>query len=430
MKQKLHNNIPSLLTQAVRTALLAGMVLQGPTAFAASTDSNKNSNSLAAIISGNGQVLTYTHIATSANGYPEVFVHHLSTGKNTRVSVTPDGKKADGGSNLSSISSNGRYVAFDSQATNLVSGDSNSVTDIFVRDLKTRKTERISLASDGVQANADSSLAAISPDGRYVAFSSAASNLVKNDGNGAAADIFVHDRNSHETTRITSSDGTESDGQDEYPAISEGGRFVAFTSDATNLVPGDTNKMPDIFVHDRETGETTRVSVASDGAEGNAPSLIATLSRDGRYIAFTSMASNLVTGDTNGTWDAFIHDRKTHQTTRISVASDGTEGNADSKLPVISANGTIVAFVSEADNLIKNDQNGKADVFIHNLKSHRTTRLTTAFDRTDANGDSNYPSISDNGRFVAIESYASNLIPNDTDDDISDTFVADLQAKP
>jgi len=430
MKQKPHNTSPSLLTQAVRAALLAGLVLQGPIAFAASTDNSKDSNSLAAIISGNGQVLTYTHIANSANGYPEVFVQDLNTRKKTRVSVTPDGKKANGGSNLSSISSNGRYVAFDSQASNLVAGDSNSATDIFVRDLKTSKTERVSIATDGTQANADSMLAAISPDGGYVAFSSTASNLVKNDGNGAAADIFVHNRHTHETTRITSSEGTESDGQDDYPSISEGGHFVAFTSTATNLVSNDTNNMPDIFVYNSDTGETTRVSVASDGTEGNAPSLIAALSHDGRYITFTSLASNLVSGDTNNSWDAFVHDRETHQTTRISVASNGAEGNADSKLPVISANGTIVAFVSQANNLVKDDTNGKDDVFIHNLKSHRTTRLTTAFDGTNANGDSDYPSISDNGRFVAIESYATNLIPNDIADDRPDTFVTDLRAKP
>jgi len=430
MKQKPHNNTPSLLTQAVRTTLLASLVLHGPIAFAASTDNSKDSNSLAVSISGNGQLLTYTHIANSANGYPEVFVQDLNTGKKTRVSVSADGKKANGGSNLSSISSNGRYVAFDSQASNLVADDSNSATDIFVRDLKTSKTERISIATDGTQANADSMLAAISPDGGYVAFSSTASNLVKNDGNGAAADIFVRNRNTHETTRITSSEGIESDGQDDYPSISEGGHFVAFTSTATNLVPDDTNNMPDIFVYNSDTGVTTRVSVASDGAEGNAPSLIAALSHDGRYITFTSLASNLVPGDTNNSWDAFVHDRETHQTTRISVASDGAEGNADSKLPVISANGAIVAFVSQADNLVKNDTNGKADVFIHNLKNHRTTRLTTAFDGTNANGDSDYPSISDNGRFVAIESYATNLILNDTADDRPDIFVVDLRVKP
>lgn len=420
MKKRQPKSAPFLLS-----AFLSGLALFSPSMASAADSGKSGNNSLAAVLSGNGQWITYTHIANKASNISEVFVQNIATGQIIRASIAPNGGKANGGSNASVLSRGGRFVAFGSGASNLVQGDLNGVTDIFVRDLQTRKTERISVASGGAEANGDSRLAAISPGGRFVAFSSVASNLVQNDGNGAAQDIFIHDRATRQTTRITAGNGIESDGQDEYPAISAGGRIVTFTSDATNLVPKDTNGMPDIFVYERETGRIARISVASGGTQANGPSMISNLSRDGRYVAFTSLASNLVPNDTNGTWDAFVHDRETHQTIRVSIASGGAQGNGASRLPVISGNGRIVAFVSDADNLVRHDKNARSDIFIHHLDTHRTNRLTRAFDGGDANGSSDYPSISDTGRYIAIESYASNLIPGDVDDDHPDIFVAD-----
>jgi Tol biopolymer transport system component len=221
------------------------------------------------------------------------------------------------------------------------------------------------------------------------------------------------------------SDSTQGNDNSWDPSISADGRYVAFFSHASNLVPGDTNNTLDVFVHDRLTGQTTRVSVASDGTEGNGDSFVGSISADGRYVAFASWASNLVPGDTNGRSDIFVHDRVTGQTTRVSVASDGTEGNGDSwGCPSISADGRYVAFASWASNLVPGDTNGRSDIFVHDRVTGQTTRVSVASDGTEGNGDSWWrPSISADGRYVAFPSYASNLVPGDTNG-WADIFVA------
>jgi Tol biopolymer transport system component len=199
-------------------------------------------------------------------------------------------------------------VAFASSATNLVSGDTNKHPDIFVRDLQTNQTTRVSVASDGTQANNFSFNPSISADGRYVAFTSWANNLVSGDTNGGR-DIFVHDRQTGATTRVSvATGGGQAAADSQRPSISADGRYVAFESDASNLVSGDTNNHPDIFVHDRQTGVTMQVSVASDGTQTYAFSSDPSISADGRYVAFGSEADNLVSGDTNGRFDIFVRE--------------------------------------------------------------------------------------------------------------------------
>jgi len=181
-------------------------------------------------------------------------------------------------------------------------------------------TTRVSVDSSAVEANGPSSLPAVSADGRYVAFYSVASNLVPGDTN-ATGDVFLHDRQTGQTTRVSvDSAGGQSNGNSGVPSLSADGRFVVFHSVATNLVPGDTNAVADVFVHDRQTGQTTRVSVDSSGAEGNATSYLAVvgplISSDGRYVAFQSLATNLVPGDTNGVQAGFVHDCLTGPTAR------------------------------------------------------------------------------------------------------------------
>jgi Tol biopolymer transport system component len=283
----------------------------------------------------------------------------------TRVSVASDGTEANDISWARSISGDGQYVAFISKASNLVAGDNNNRLDAFVHDRLTGETTRVSVASDGTRANRDSAGASISGDGRYVAFYSFATNLVARDTNDRE-DVFVHDRITGETTRVSvASDGTQGRSHSFKPSISGDGRYVAFYSRATNLVGGDTNGVEDIFVHDRVTGETTRVSVASDGTEGDSYSHHRpSISEDGRYVAFESSASNLVTDDSNGQRDVFVHDRLTAATTRVSVALDGTEGNNWSRRSSISADGRYVAFESWASNLVAGDTNGQRDVFL------------------------------------------------------------------
>ena len=188
------------------------------------------------------------------------------------------------------------------------------------------------------------SVASISADGRYVAFYSAASNLVPGDTNGTC-DIFVYDRQTDTIERVSvAADGTQGNGQSTGPSISADGRYVAFYSAASNLVPGDTNGMSDIFVYDRQTDTIERVSLAADGTQGNGSSVGRSISADGRYVAFYSIASNLVPGDTNGTCDIFVYDRQTDTIQRVSVAADGTQGNDNSADSSISADGRYVAF--------------------------------------------------------------------------------------
>jgi len=228
----------------------------------------------------------------------------------------------------------------------------------------------------------------------------------------------------HVVQRVSvASGGTQGNGDSGCPSISADGRYVAFQSYASNLVPGDTNEVGDVFVHDRLTGQTTRVSVASDGTEGNDYSRRPSISADGRYVAFASLASNLVPGDTNGTWDVFVHDRLTGQTTRVSVASGGAQGNSGSWCPSISADGRYVAFQSYASNLVPGDTNGVLDVFVHDRLTGQTTRVSVASDGTQGDSYSFGSSISADGRYVAFSSLASNLVPGDTNDK-PDIFVA------
>ena len=283
-----------------------------------------------------------------------------------------------------SISADGRFVAFAAWARNLAPGDTNGFGDVFVHDRGTGTTERLSADRTGTEANDTIHQPAISGDGHVVAFVSAATNLVPGDTNGQA-DVFVHDRPSGTTERVSvNSDGAEGDGSSERPTLSADGRYVAFSSSATNLVPGDTNGQSDVFVHDRQTRLTERVSVDSAGIQGNAASVVgpndhgAPLSADGRFVAFTSAATNLVPGDTNGQSDVFVHDRQTRLTERVSVDSAGTEGNGDSRGASLSADGRFVAFASDANNLVPWDTNSVTDVFVRDRNSASSESSTSA----------------------------------------------------
>jgi Tol biopolymer transport system component len=354
------------------------------------------------------------------NGFPDVFVHDRVTRATDRVSVNSQGEQANGLSVEPSADADGRRVAFSSSASNLVPGDTNDVGDVFVHDRATGTTELVSVASDGTQGNAESHSPSISADGRHVAFVGFASNLVPDDTNGVR-DVFVHDRVTSSTERVSvASDGAEGDGFSYRPTISADGRYVAFVSAASNLVPGDTNGVMGIYVHDRANATTERVSVASSGAQANSTSEAPSISADGRHVAFWSFASNLVPGDTNGTSDVFVHDRATGTTERVSVASDGTEEEGHSVTPSISADGRYVAYVSSRHDVFDD----LPDIFVHDRATGATERISVALDGTESNGSSWAPSISADGRHVAFVSGASNLVPSDTNSAF-DVFVRD-----
>src|SRR5438132_1318959 len=258
-----------------------------------------------------------------------------------RVSVTSGGTEGNGASLGSALSADGRFVAFDSAATDLVAGDTNGVSDVFVHDRQTGTTERVSVASGGAQGNGSSGLIgfafppALSADGRFIAFVSFATNLVASDTNGAT-DVFVHDRQTGTTARVSVACGGGTQGNRNsggffvFPALSVDGRLVAFQSDATNLVVRDTNGATDVFVHDRQTGTTERVSVASGGSQGDSFSAGPVLSADGRFVAFHDTATNLVARDTNGATDVFVHDRQTGPTERATCAPGRPDGDGPS----------------------------------------------------------------------------------------------------
>ncbi|MBI5606907.1 MAG: FG-GAP repeat protein [Deltaproteobacteria bacterium] len=395
----------------------------------ASDGTQANEDSHFPSISADGRYVAFVSGASNLTpgtikGTYHIFVHDRLNGQTTQVSVASDGTQGHGVSLNPSISLDGRYVAFDSAAANLVPGDTNNRKDIFVHDRQTGQTTRVSVASDGSQGIDNSYSPSISGDGRFVAFTSTAANLVPGDKN-SGSDIFVHDRQTGQTTLVSvASDGTQGNNDSWDPSISGDGRFVAFTSFASNLVPGDTSGRYDIFVHDRQTGQTTLVSVASDGSQANDSSYGSSISADGRYVVFQSSATNFVPANTKNGLDIFVHDRQTGQTTLVSVASDGTQANGYSWSPAISANGRYVVFKSYAANLVPGDTNGQEDIFAYDRQTGKTTRVSVASDGTQANGYSWSPAISANGRYVAFGSHATNLVPGDTNGKM-DVFIYD-----
>ena len=416
----------------------------------ASDGTQGNDVSFNSSISADGRYVVFGSYASNlvgsdTNDSEDVFLHDRQTGETTRVSVASDGTQGNshsdtGYSGYPIISIEGRYVVFSSVASNLVNGDTNNTDDVFIHDRQTGQTTRVSISSSGIQGNDFSTGASISADGRYVAFQSEASNLVSNDTNNAM-DIFIHDRQTSETTRVSvASDGTEANGFSAAPYISDDGRYVAFCSMASNLVSNDTNNAMDIFVHDRQTSETTRVSVASDGTEANGMSSnYATISSGGRFIGFSSEASNLVSGDTNGVWDVFIHDRQGGQTTRVSVSSSGIQGNNVSAGGAFSADARYVTFWSQANNLVSGDTNicvfdkgfpePCPDVFVHDRQTSQTTRVAISSSGVEANNLSLSPSISTDGGYIVFTSLASNLVNHDTNG-VEDIFVHDKEILP
>jgi Tol biopolymer transport system component len=354
-------------------------------------------------------------------------------GLTERVSVSTSGAQANGLSDRPTLSADGRFVAFEgANASNLVPNDTNNVADVFVRDRQLGSTERISVDSAGVESNNGSAFAAVSADGRFVAFQSIATNLVPSDTNNQI-DVFVHDRQTDVTSRVSvTSDGSQATIGGGAPAISADGRYVAFLSNGHDLIAGDTNGTVDIFVHDRQTGTTTRVSVDSAGGQGNGQSIAPALSSDGGFVAFVSEASNLVAGDTNGVADVFVHDLQTGAASRVSLATGGGQGNGLSGSAgadhdgYLSADGRFVAFSSAAANLVAGDTNGFADVFVHDRQTGVTSRVSVVTGGGQSNGESFFPTISGDGRFVAFGSLASNLVTGDTNG-VADVFVNDRQ---
>jgi Tol biopolymer transport system component len=300
-----------------------------------------------------------------------VFVRDRQLGTTERVDVDSAESPGNPDSRSPSVSADGRYVAFQSTATNLVPNDLNGKRDIFLRDRQLGTTERISLDSEEAEANGESQFPSISGDGRYVVFSSVASNLIDNDG--PTEDIFLRDRQLGTTELISGETDPIQGGQaannySEDPEITPDGRYVVFTSEASNLVPNDINADADIFVRDRLTGTTERISVNSAGGNSQIQgSGYSSISADGRFVSFASRAIDIVPGDpgdSSYTWDVFVRDRLAGVTRRVSVNAAGAEGNGSgSTQNSISADGRFIAFESNSTNLVPGDGPSN-DVFL------------------------------------------------------------------
>ncbi|MCB2187320.1 MAG: hypothetical protein KQJ78_12935 [Deltaproteobacteria bacterium] len=343
------------------------------------------------------------------------------------VSTDSAGNGGDANSRLSALSSDGRYVVFESHATNLVTGDTNLAADIFRKDLHTGQTVRVSVDAGGNQVNGESRGPHVSADGRYVVFESVASNLVTGDTNGRR-DIFLKDMATGLVTRLSvATDGTQADGDSLDPRISAHGNAVAFSSSATNLVVDDTNSVSDVFVRDLTTNQTSRVSVATGNVQAIDASTWPHISADGRYVAFESLSGDFEPQDLDGMKDIFRHDRQTGQTVRVSNdPTTGVAADAPCYDPWLSADGRYVVFDSGATNLVAGVNNGFDHIFLKDMTTGVITVVSRDASGNLGQGDSWAPRIDQSGRYVVFDSRAPNLVAGDTNG-AWDSYLVDRQ---
>ncbi len=421
-------------------------------------------------LSDDGRFVVFTSRATNFFGQPltsalqNVFVRDRRTGFTELVSrgdsATANNALPNGASYEPTISGNGRFVAFATDASNLIGNggqylpDINGRTDVYVRDRR-----GVTIRVSGPNEIGRSKRPQISRDGSVVAFTSDSFGLLPGDA-APEDDVYVAVLDMDETTgrltgvdhyekMSTSSTGTNANAPSELAGISADGRYVLFHSTATNLVSGDTNGAADLFLKDRETGEVTLVSRASDttddtgtttpGEAGNGASTSGALSADGRYAVFLSDATNLVEDDTNGATDVFIRDLQTGETERVSINDNGEESDGANAVvldptsfnfgvrPFVSDDGRFVGFASLATNLVFDDNNQVADLFVRDRQEGTTSRLSSTVTGLEGNGLSAGAGLSGNGRFVALTSDSDNLVAGDTNGE-SDVFLLDLGA--
>ncbi len=366
-----------------------------------------------------------------SNGLVDIWRQNRASGALERVSLNTQGQATDGASFSAVISGNGRYVAFASLATNLALGDTNGFPDVFRRDMDTDATLLVSAAPDGLPANSVSFAPAISADGRMVAFLSAATNLVGNDLN-LSIDVFRRDLVTGLTILVnTAADGTQASlGAINRPSLSADGRYVAFDTAAANLTANDANNRDDVFVKDVQTGQIRRVSEGANG-EGMAGTLEGflrpSISADGRYVVFSTAAANLVAGDTNGLADVFRKDLQTGAIVRVSTDAAGTQGNGESRDAEISADGRYVSFTSWASNFVPGDLTQSADIFRRDLETGALLLISRTADGETGFGQSTNAAISGDGATLAFASTAPDLV-NPDGNALQDVFGATIGA--
>jgi uncharacterized repeat protein (TIGR01451 family) len=405
-----------------------------------STGTQGNQDSERPSVSADGRFVAFVSLSDNlvpgdTNLSADVFVRDRTTGTTERVSVSSSGRQADRDSGLvngmagPSISADGRFVAFDSEATNLVRGDSNETADVFVRDRSTGSTTRVSVASDGAQANAGGTEPDISADGRFVAFASFSDNLAP-DGN-LTGDIYVHDRQTGVTERITRApDGADANSQSFAPLLNADGRFVYFTSFASNLVAGDPdNNAVDAYLFDRQTG--TMSAITSSRGSGLCCStlhgLAGGISGDGRYLTFTTQDDTLVSPDTNGFFeDAWLVDRATGQYELVSRNDAGEQGDNSTFAGPVSDDGRYVALVSRSTNF-GGPENIRENVYLRDRAAATTLLVSIGSDGSEGDLDSVQPAMTPDAQVVGFASRSSTFVPESQDFFAYDVFVRDMR---
>lgn len=359
-------------------------------------------------VSDNGQWVVFASLSSNlvvpdTNNRLDIFVWEKDSNQFFRMSDSPAGVQ---GNNLSfggDVAADGS-VTFMSNANNLGPPDTNGARDIFYKDFSTGAVELISVDSNGVQHNGAVFDPQISADGTRIVYWSSATNLISNDTNGVA-DIFMYDRTTGTTTRVSlTSTGGETNGQSSQPLISGDGRWIAYWSFADNIVPNDTNMNTDTFLYDTVNGTTIRVSVSSAGVEGDSATLPRGISEDGDWIVMSSYATNLTPGINNGLMNVFSHQVSTGLTQRVNLSSTGVEPNQDCDAGGISTDGRYTVFESRATNLVPGITNTQSDVFLNDSVSNTTIRISVDAQQGEVIGTHEDTTISGDGRQVAFKS--------------------------
>jgi signal peptidase I len=400
--------MPAPQTEATSTP--ASQLLAGQSAIVSVRQEGVQltTSSAGASVSADGRWVAFLYQV----GNGQIHLYDAETKRAEHVSVNANGMGPNGATGAPVLSAGGRFIAFATEATNLAPGDENNLSDIYILDLSSGAMLLISRAANGVPANGASEDPAISRNGRFVAFTSAASNLVLGKDNGMS-DVFVYDAETGAIEMVSAKSGGRPGLADsKHPSISADGRFVAFQSE-DQIDIRDTNNFSDVFVRDRLTGVTERVSVAEDGAPGNGRSLAPSISADGRFVAFESSASNLVKRDFNRLPDVFVHDRETGVTERVSIRTGGGQANASSNQSAISGDGRFVAFLATDGNLVDADRNRRRDLFVHDRQTGETLLVSADREGQPSNDHSSAASLSNDGRVIAYPSLSHDIVEGD-----------------
>jgi Tol biopolymer transport system component len=396
--------LPAAMPQRAQAAVGNIMLVS---ANASGTEAN-NQNTMPSI-SADGRYVAFrsnaTNLVAPATSNFQIFRKDLQTGEVKLVSCKADSTQGNNASSYPSMSADGRYVAFASYATNLLSVATSS-QQVFRKDLQTGEVKLVSCTAAGTQGSAESGAPSMSPDGEYVAFASKAPNLVL-PWNGFTNVYRKNVQTGELALCSTDSSGVAGNGGSYSPCMTADSAYVFFESDAKNLVSPPTTTRH-IYRKYVVTGETILVSCTSSGAPGNNSSFNPTASPDGRYVVFDSIATDLVS-PASSLRQAFRKDLRTGEVRLVSCSTAGGQGDANSYVPVISENGRVVSFASDATNLVS-PATGNRQVFRKDMENGAVVVCSADAAGNPGNGLSNWSSITPDGRYVAFDTTATNLV--------------------